>query len=189
MTNNTPPPAPQREAERRFLLHQCPAITFDRILQMRQFYILRDATRSYTARFRLITDLSTCETSCIETHKIGTGFDIMETEYPVDPRLYTDLQRLYGIGHEITKHRHEVTIDTDTWEIDVYDGDFAGLVVAELEMDDPHAPFTVPASFGPTEEVTFWRGMKNFTLSLDGLSNELKSRLHTWYGHTVWKPR
>ena len=87
---------------------------------------------------------------------------------------------------EIEKHRYIATHDGETWEIDVYDGSFTGLVVAELEMDDPHRTFTIPACFGPTEEVTFWRGMKNVALSLDGFSDELKARLRAWYGHEVW---
>ena len=177
---------PQREAERRFLLRQRPEIPYDRVLQLRQFYILLDPERKYSARFRLTKDLRSGETTCLETHKIGSGFDIMETEYPVDPGLYADLRGLYGIGREIEKVRHVAIFGTDTWEIDVYAGAFAGLVVAELEMDDPHRAFTVPEAFGSHEEVTFWRGMKNAALCVHGLSDELKLRLRAWYGHAVW---
>jgi len=30
--------------------------------------------------------------------------------------------------------------------------------------------------------------MKNVSLSLDGLSDELKARLRAWYGRAVWPP-
>ena len=177
---------PHREAERRFLLRQLPEISCDRVLHLRQFYTQCDAERKYSARFRLAEDQRTGEVTCFETHKIGGGLDIMETEYPIDPRLYPDLRRLYGLGREIEKMRHVALCNGETWEIDVYHGCFAGLVVAEIEMDDPHRAFAMPEAFGPTEEVTFWRGMKNASLSVNGLSDELKLRLRAWYGHEVW---
>lgn len=177
---------PTREAERRFLLRQLPEMPFDRNLRLRQFYTVSDATRKYSARFRLVEDLRTGAMTCFETHKVGSGFDILETEYPVEARLYADLRRLYGIGREIEKVRHVALCDGETWEIDVYCGSYTGLVVAEIEMDDPHRAFSVPACFGPVEEVTFWRGMKNVSLSVYGLSDELKARLRAWYGRDVW---
>ena len=39
-----------------------------------------------------------------------------------------------------------------TWEVDVFEGANAGLVVAEIELDDPDEPFEKPAWVG--EEVT-----------------------------------
>ena len=177
---------PHREAERRFLLRQLPQMPFDRVLRLRQFYTLCDLDRKYSARFRLAENLRTGEVTCFGTHKIGSGFEIMETEYPVDPRLYPELRRFYGIGREIEKHRHVATCGSETWEIDVYGGDYAGLVVAELEMDDPHRAFAIPEPFGPAEEVTFWRGMKNAALCVYGLTDELKERLRAWYGREVW---
>jgi len=177
---------PRREAERRFLLRQQPELPCERVLRLRQFYTQCDKTRHYTARFRLAEDVRTGEVTCIETHKIGSGFDILETEYPIDPHLYPDLQRLYGIGREIEKIRYVAACNGETWEIDVYSGCFPGLVVAEIEMDDPHRAFVVPECFGPSEEVTFWRGMKNASLCVFGLSDELKARLRAWYGREVW---
>ena len=177
---------PQREAERRFLLRQRPEIPGARRLRMRQFYTLCDPTRLYSARFRLTEDLQTGAITCMETHKIGGGLEVMETEYPVAPALYPDLRGLYGIGREIEKDRYVAVCQGDTWEIDIYHGCYAGLMVAELEMDDPYRAFTVPQAFGPAEEVTFWRGLKNASLSVYGLTDELKARLRAWYGHEVW---
>jgi len=177
---------PRREAERRFLLRHLPSIPFARSLRMRQFYTVCDADRHYSARLRLVEDLQTGETTCLQTHKIGTGFEIQETEYAVAPSLYHAMRPLYGVGREIRKRRHVAVVDGETWEIDAYEGCFAGLVVAELELDDPHRAFVLPACFGPAEEVTFWPGMKNASLSVYGLSDELKTRLQAWYGRAVW---
>ncbi len=48
----------------------------------------------------------------------------------------------------IEKCRYEVSIDEHTWEIDVFEGDNAGLVVAEIELSREDEPFEKPAWLG-----------------------------------------
>jgi adenylate cyclase len=52
----------------------------------------------------------------------------------------------------IEKIRHLVDVGDHTWEIDVFEGDNAGLIVAEIELDDPDECFEKPEWLG--EEVT-----------------------------------
>jgi len=52
----------------------------------------------------------------------------------------------------IEKTRYYVDDAGHTWEVDVFEGDNAGLVVAELELDDEDAPYTRPDWVG--EEVS-----------------------------------
>lgn len=52
----------------------------------------------------------------------------------------------------IDKTRYFVEIGAHTWEIDVFEGANAGLVVAEIELDHPDEAFEKPAWLG--EEVT-----------------------------------
>ncbi len=52
----------------------------------------------------------------------------------------------------IEKTRHFVEHEGHLWEIDVFDGDNAGLVVAEIELNHPDEPFVKPAWIG--REVT-----------------------------------
>ncbi len=52
----------------------------------------------------------------------------------------------------IEKTRHLVDVADHTWEIDVFEGDNAGLIVAEIELDDPDEAFEKPDWLG--EEVT-----------------------------------
>jgi CYTH domain-containing protein len=52
----------------------------------------------------------------------------------------------------IEKTRHLVVIGARTWEIDEFSGANAGLVVAEIELDEPDEPIDFPAWVGP--EVT-----------------------------------
>lgn len=41
----------------------------------------------------------------------------------------------------VEKVRHHVDYQGDIWEIDVFEGENAGLVVAEIELDSEHADF------------------------------------------------
>jgi CYTH domain-containing protein len=78
------------------------------------------------------------------TLKIGiSGLSRHEFEYdvPID-----DAEELLDLanGGRISKTRYEVRHAGYTWEIDVYDGELEGLVVAEVEMkseqDQPELP-------------------------------------------------
>ena len=52
----------------------------------------------------------------------------------------------------IEKVRHLVDVGRHTWEIDVFEGDNAGLIVAEIELEHPDEAFEKPAWLG--EEIT-----------------------------------
>ena len=52
----------------------------------------------------------------------------------------------------VEKVRHRVVVDGLTWEIDVFTGDNAGLVIAEVELTHPRQPVTLPPWVG--HEVT-----------------------------------
>ncbi|MBS0003127.1 MAG: CYTH domain-containing protein [Thioalkalivibrio sp.] len=79
------------------------------------------------------------------------GVERLEFEYPVpvdDARLL--LSEL--AGQVVEKTRHEVTVGGHCWEIDEFAGANAGLVVAEIELDDADEPFDRPDWLG--EEVS-----------------------------------
>lgn len=58
----------------------------------------------------------------------------------------------------IEKWRYLVDVGEHTWEIDVFEGDNAGLVVAEIELDDPAETFEIPAWAGleVTEDIRYY---------------------------------
>lgn len=75
-----------------------------------------------------------------------------EFEWPIpaeDGRVM--IERLAS-APPITKVRHEVEDAGRLWEVDVFDGANAGLVIAETELHDLHEPLVLPAWLGP--EVT-----------------------------------
>lgn len=58
----------------------------------------------------------------------------------------------------IEKHRYFVDVGSHTWEIDVFEGDSAGLVVAEIELRSPDEAFEKPAWLGRevTDDVRYY---------------------------------
>ena len=73
-----------------------------------------------------------------------TGVTRAEFEYPIP---FADARRMLDELCErtlIEKRRHRETVEGKTWEIDVFLGDNAGLVVAEIELAAPDEPFAVP---------------------------------------------
>ncbi len=126
-----------KEIERKFLVRD------DRwrhsvaeILNLRQAYIASMEDRS--VRVRLVNgDIATI------TIKIGRAITRDEFEYRIS---VADAEELIGaaIGLVIEKTRYKVPHKGFTWEVDVFSGAHAGLVIAEVEMrsedDDPELP-------------------------------------------------
>jgi adenylate cyclase len=88
-----------------------------------------------------------------------------EFEYPVSVDDARDMMRLRD-GAVLEKRRHNVPIDGLTWEVDVFEGVLAGLVIAEVELPDENTPFRHPDWLG--EEVTGDRRYYNAALSRNG---------------------
>lgn len=73
-----------------------------------------------------------------------------EYEIPVEEAE----QMLSGLCRRplIEKTRHEIWYDGHLWEIDVFGGENTGLVLAEVELDEPTEPVNLPPWIG--REVT-----------------------------------
>ena len=84
-----------------------------------------------------------------------------EYEYPLPLDEARELLAL-AEGPLVEKTRHYVEQGALTWEIDEFHGDNAGLIVAELELDNENADFARPAWLGV--EVTEFRRYYNVCL-------------------------
>ena len=100
------------------------------------------------------------------TVKVGQNSmtrDEFEYSIPLDDarKMVANSSRL------VRKTRHIVSYEGFVWEVDVYEGALAGLVIAEVEMqseaDDPALPFWIG------REVTGDRAWSNATLAVKGL--------------------
>ena len=70
-----------------------------------------------------------------------------EYEYPIPMADARELLRLCA-PRLVEKRRYRVDWDGRTWEVDCFEGANAGLVLAEIELDDPAEPLTLPPWVG-----------------------------------------
>jgi adenylate cyclase len=97
----------------------------------------------------------------IKSATIGAARQEFEYEIPIDDAhaMLNTLSR----KPLIEKTRYFVEVGSHTWEIDVFEGDNAGLVVAEIELENPDETFEKPGWLG--EEVTYDPRYYNTSLS------------------------
>lgn len=110
----------------------------------RQGYLNRDKSR--TVRVRIAGDAA-----FLTIKGRSVGATRAEFEYPIP---VADAQALLALcdGPLIEKTRYRVPHAGHEWEVDVFAGDNAGLVVAELELQSESEAFAAPAWLG--EEVS-----------------------------------
>jgi len=86
-----------------------------------------------------------------------------EIEREIDVALGLRLLHDRRIGDVIEKTRYRVKHHGFCWEVDVFHGDNAGLIIAEIELDHPEDDFPLPAWVGT--EVTNERSYSNSSLA------------------------
>ena len=100
------------------------------------------------------------------TIKIGhSAISRDEFEYEIPLADAQDLVNL-RVGHRIEKTRFHVPHAGFVFEVDVFSGDLAGLVVAEVELASETDNPDLPAWLGP--EVTGMQSYSNQSLALNG---------------------
>jgi adenylate cyclase len=110
-----------------------------------QAYIARSA--GAVVRVRIDADRG-----AVLTIKSSTpGLQRQEFEYDI-PVADAEALVLLGDSAPIVKTRFEIPIGRHTWEVDVFEGVNAGLVIAEIELDRPDEAFDRPSWLGA--EVT-----------------------------------
>jgi adenylate cyclase len=135
------------EIERKFLVSSDALSHIDATHQvaLRQGYLSSEPGR--TVRVRLQN-----EQGYLTIKGRARGYSRPEFEYPIPKE---DAEALLALcpGPLIEKWRHYVEYSGKVWEVDEFFGDNAGLVIAELELDDENEAFERPSWVG--EEVTF----------------------------------
>ena len=142
------------ETERKFLVRGA-GWRVDEPLSCRQGYLNRDRER--TVRVRLAGDAA-----FLTVKGPPRGLDRAEFEYPIPPDDARELLALCD-GAIVEKRRHVVELGDLVWEVDEFLGDNAGLVVAEVELDDGSRDIELPDWVG--EEVTHEPRYLNSSLS------------------------
>ena len=125
-------------------------------VKLRQAYIASMEDRS--VRVRLAN-----ETVATLTVKIGRKMSRDEFEYAI-PVADAELLMAKALGVEIIKTRHNVPYRGFVWEIDVFEGLYEGLTIAEVEMRNEDDNPALPDWLG--EEVTGQNRYSNQSLAM-----------------------
>jgi adenylate cyclase len=91
----------------------------------------------------------------------GITCDEFEYEIPVADAIA--MLKDYSTGGSLSKTRYQVPVGVHTFEVDVFEGPLAGLVVAEVEMADENEAVELPAWLG--REVSLDLAYTNFSLA------------------------
>jgi adenylate cyclase len=129
-----------------------------------QFYLAEGEGRSVRVR---ISD----GTSARLTLKFGTSARVRdEFEYDLPLADAREMQA-FALGNIVNKTRYVVRHGRRDWEVDVFSGALAGLVMAEIESEEEVAADELPDWLGA--EVTGVAGYYNLSLALHGLPEEV----------------
>jgi len=116
----------------------------------RQGY-LTDVTAGDPARCSIRIRISG-EDARINIKSAELGISRIEYEYHLPPQEAEDMLTRFALGPLVHKTRYQVQHSGFEWEVDVFAGDNAGLVVAEIELDAAEQDFPLPDWAG--EEVS-----------------------------------
>jgi adenylate cyclase len=145
------------EIERKFLVRhdgwRAAAVSHVEIVQG---YLANTARCSI--RLRLAGDAAT-----LSVKGMTPGMSRDEFEYPVPVADARQMLETLREGPLLGKVRHIVPCGSHRYEVDEFDGDNAGLVVAEMELASPDEVFVRPDWLG--EEVTDHARYYNFRLA------------------------
>jgi adenylate cyclase len=150
-----------KEVERKFLVSGAQWRNLvEADIRIRQFYLA--AAPGRTVRVRISDGVS-----AKLTLKFGTAArERDEFEYPI-PLAEAEEMLAFALGRVIEKTRHHVRHRGYLYEVDVFGGQLAGLVVAELETPEDVSDEKLPDWLG--REVTGESRFYNASLALGGI--------------------
>jgi adenylate cyclase len=156
---------PDFEVERRFLVSDTSIVdgmSWDLILQAYVFSL-----DDYAVRIRLTRTLrgDTWEDVSAKVTVKGPRFGIKREEYERDISTTVARGIIERCANVIEKKRYQVVTD-QTWDVDEFLGENAGLWIAELESRDPETIKTIRRPGWCSREVTSDRAYNNENLAV-----------------------
>ncbi len=130
------------EIERKFLVSGFVSEGL-RCKKMKQAYLAKDGA---TVRVRIAD-----EKAFLTIKGKTEGFSRAEFEYEIPMEDANAMMEL-AIYPPVIKTRYYAEVDGKTWEVDVFEGENEGLVMAEIELSSENEEFTKPE--WAVEEVT-----------------------------------
>jgi adenylate cyclase len=148
-----------KEIERKFLVSNSAwRNSVEAEIRIRQFYLA--AAPGRTVRIRISDGADAMLTLKFSGKERGRD----EFEYPI-PLTEAEEMQAFALGRTIEKTRFHVRHDGYLYEVDVFEGQLAGLVIAELETPDIVPADRLPSWLGP--EVTHEGRYYNASLALN----------------------
>lgn len=134
------------EIERKFLVRdESWRNQIERSLQIRQGYL--NQAKACSVRVR-----SGGDRGWLNIKSVTVGAQRHEYEYEIPFQEAEEMLDKLCLRPLIEKVRHFVDFGHHTWEIDVFEGDNQGLVIAEIELNEATEKFATPPWLG--QEVT-----------------------------------
>jgi adenylate cyclase len=115
--------------------------------QIRDSVPLRQAYLTYDGKASIRVRIRDNGGAALTIKSRGAERRRLELEYPV-PVLEAEALIALRRGSVIEKVRHLVPYAGATWEVDVFAGENAGLVIAEIELRDEHEVVSLPPWVG-----------------------------------------
>ena len=143
-----------KEIERKFLVNTSKLPTLSKGHIMKQGYI---PTQGITVRARISNDKA-----FLTLKGRATGLSRSEFEYPIPVE---DAQQILNelCAHPlIEKTRYLIPYGKHTWELDIFEGENEGLIVAEIELSHEDESFEKPQWI--TQEVSYDTKYRNSNL-------------------------
>ncbi|MCX3266969.1 CYTH domain-containing protein [Pedobacter agri] len=147
-----------KEIERKFLIKETEWNSFAKPegKLLRQGYLVSDPNKTIRVR-------TTENAAWITIKGISTGASRLEYEYEIPLKEGLELLDQFAES-ELEKIRYEIPHEGKIWEVDVFSGDNAGLIVAEIELESEEENFQLPAWVA--EEVTHEKKYYNSCLTI-----------------------
>lgn len=123
---------------------------------------LRQGYLANTARCSLRIRLAG-ERAWLSAKAVQRGPARAEFEYEIPAADARAMLQVFAEGPLIEKRRHRVVVERHCFELDEFEGDNAGLVLAEIELAAADQPFPRPSWLG--DEVTDDARFYNFALA------------------------
>jgi adenylate cyclase len=142
------------EIERRFLVQDprralAPHTIIDQV-DIRQGYFGR--VNGLKLRVRIMFDAEGRSSAVLTRKSPRRGICREEYEQPTGVDAAEQALRTLPPSHIIRKRRYRVLNDDVVWSVDCFEGQNAGLVIAEIELAHPGQSYKLPAWAGP--EIT-----------------------------------
>ncbi len=143
-----------KEIERKFLVDTAKLPTLPKGHVMKQGYV---PTQGITVRARISDDQA-----FLTLKGRATGLSRSEFEYPISVEDAQQILTELCAHPLVEKTRYLIPYGEHTWELDIFEGENEGLIVAEIEFESENEVFELPTWV--TEEVSHDTKYRNSNL-------------------------